>query len=471
MKKPFVLIMILLLLVGSIAAVIFIRDRQSEAGTSEDQVLRKTEVTRDDLSVTVIASGNIVADKKLALNFGTAGMVDDIIVEVGEYVDKGQVLARLDTNDFELALERAELSLEQAELNLAILQEPVDEDDIELTDSSIRDAANSIKVAQASEELAQAQAAREIRIAKENREDAQEALERTLDTLDDYGIPEAYAAPVSAAAMEAAGNVGVTLTKAEYDIQQAQSQRLRAYESYRQAQSQRENLTDGPDQLEVERLQLQIEQARLDILEAKSNIEDAILTAPFDGVISQINLTVGQPTTTELPALKVLDTSTFYVELTIDEIDIGRISVGQPVEITLDAYPDLAIEGKVDLVKSIPEEVGGVIAYPVRIMITESARVSLRDGMTASARLTVEQIENALLVPNWAVRTDQTSSETYTYCYCIEGDEIKRKSIETGARNETFTQVIAGLEEGETVALVSEERNLLEFQGPPSTGN
>lgn len=471
MKKPFILILILLLVAAGVAAAIFIRGRQSQADASENQVLRKTEVTRDVLNVTVIASGNLVADKKLALSFGTAGMVDDVVVEVGDYAEKGQVLARLDTSDFEQALEQAELSLEQAELNLAILQEPVDEDEIELTELSIRDAANSINVADASQELAQAQAAREIRIAKENREDAREALENVLDTLDDYGIPEAYAAPASAAAMEAAGNVGVTLAKAEYDIQQAQSQRLRAYESYQRAQSQREDLTDGPEQLEVERRQLQIEQAKLDILEAKANIEDALLTAPFDGTISQINLTEGKPATTELPALRILDASTFYVELTIDEIDIGRISVDQPAEITLDAYPDLTIKGKVDLIKSIPEEVGGVIAYPVRVIITEPTQVPLLDGMTASARLTVEQIENALLVPNWAVRTDQASSETYTYCYCIEGNEIKRKPIETGARNETFTQVVAGLEEGETVALVSEERNLLEFQGPPSTGD
>jgi hypothetical protein len=74
-------------------------------------------------------------------------------------------------------------------------------------------------------------------------------------------------------------------------------------------------------------------------------------------------------------------------------------------------------------------------------------------------------------VPNWAVRTDQASSETYTYCYCVEGSEITRKPVETGARNETYTQVVSGLEEGETIALVSEERDLFEFQGPPSTGD
>jgi HlyD family secretion protein len=471
MKKPFVLFMILLLVAGIVGAALFIRGRQSEANTDESRILRKTKVVREDLNVTVIASGNLVADKKLSLSFGTTGIISDIDVEVGDYVEKGQILARLDTSDFEKAVEQAELSLQQAELNLAILREPADEDEIELTDLSIRDAAHSITVAKASEELAQAQAARDIRIAKENREDAQEALQNVLDTLDDYRLPEAYAAPASAAAMEAAGNVGVTLAKAEHDIQQAQSQWLRAYESYKRAQNQRENLTEGPDLLEVERLQLQIEQAKLDLLEAKDRVEDALLTAPFDGTISQINLTEGQPATTEIPALKILDISTFYVELTIDEIDIGRISPGQPAEITLDAYPDLTVKGEVDLVKSIPKEVGGVIAYPVRVIITESSQVPLLDGMTASARLTVEQIENVLLIPNWAVRTDQASSETYTYCYCIEGSEIRRKPIETGARNENYTQVISGLEEGETVALVSEERSLLDFQGPPSTGN
>lgn len=471
MKKPFVIIVIVLLLAGIAAGVFYLRDRRAETTTSEDQILREAQVTRDTLNVTVIASGNLVADKKLSLNFGTSGIVSDVAVEVGDQVEEGDVLARLDMSDFERAVEQAELSLEQAELNLALLREPPDEDEINVTELSIRDAANSINVAQASRELAEAQAARDIRLAKENREDAEEAQENALETLDEFGLPKAYAAPVSAAAQEAAGNVGVTLAKAEYDIQQAQSQRMRAYESYKRAQAQLEDLTGGPDLLEVRRLELQAAQARLDILQAQARIEDATLTAPFDGVISQINLTEGQPTSVELPAIRMLDTSAFYVELTIDEIDIGRISVGQPASITLDAYPNVTFAGEVDLVKSIPEEVGGVIAYPVRIKITEAAPVPFLDGMTASARLTVEQVENALLVPNWAVRTDQASSETYTYCYCVEGSEITRKPVETGARNETYTQVVSGLEEGETIALVSEERDLFEFQGPPSTGD
>lgn len=471
MKKPFVLIIVVLVVAGIAAGAFLLRDRWMETDASESQMLRSTEVTRDTLNVTVIASGKLVADKKLSVNFGTSGIVSEIAVEVGDIVKKGQILARLKTSDFERAVRQAELSLEQAEINLAMLREPPDEDEIELTERSIRDAANRIGIAQANRELAEAQAAREIRIAKENREDAEEARNEVLDTLDDFGLPEAYAAPASAAAQEAAGNVGVTLAKAEYDIQQAKSQRLRAYESYRQAQAQLENLTDGPELLEIRRLELQAAQANLDIIEAEARIEDATLTAPFDGVISQINIAEGQPASVEMPALRILDTAAFYVELTIDEIDIGKISVGQAASITLDAYPDLTVEGEVDLVKSIPEEIGGVIAYPVRIQITESPAIPLLDGMTASAQLTVEQIENALLVPNWAVRTDQSSSETYTYCYCVEDSEIRRIPIETGARNETYTQVVSGLEEGMTVALISEERDLLEFQGPPSTGD
>jgi HlyD family secretion protein len=471
MKKPFVFIIVGLVLAGAVAGVYFLGNRQSESSDIENRVFRETKVVRDSFNITVVASGNLIVDRKLALSFGTAGTVNDVAVKVGDHVEEGQVLARLDTSDFEQAVEQAQLSLRQAELNLAIRKEPADEDEIELTRASIRNATNSIGVAQANKELAEAQGAREIRLARENREDAEEARENVLDRLDDLGLPEAYGAGASAAAQEAAGNVGVTLAKAEYDIQQAQSQQIRAYESLKQAQAQLEDLLDGPDPLEVQRLELQVEQAEIDLLEAQARIADAILTAPFDGVISQINLSEGQPASIELPAVRVLDTATFYVELTIDEIDVGQISVGQTAEITLDAYPDLTFLGEVDLIQSIPEEVGGVSAYPVRIAIVEPPSVPLLDGMTASARLIVEQIEDALLVPNWAVRTDQSTSETYTYCYCIEGNEISRTQIETGARNESYTQVTSGLEEGDSVALVSEERDLLEFQGPPSTGD
>jgi hypothetical protein len=75
-----------------------------------------------------------------------------------------------------------------------------------------------------------------------------------------------------------------------------------------------------------------------------------------------------------------------------------------------------------------------------------------------------------VLIPNWAIRTDPTSRELFTYWYCVDGEQQPQRVVITlGERNESFTQVLEGLDAGAIVALVTEERlNLLELTGPPS---
>jgi HlyD family secretion protein len=270
--------------------------------------------------------------------------------------------------------------------------------------------------------------------------------------------------------MEAQGNVGITQLRGDYAIQQAQSQWLSAYDRYAQAKRNLELLQRGPTEEQIQQLELQIEQARINLEQAEDNLDATVLTAPFSGVIARVNIQESTPAPTAIPAFTLMDNAVYYVDLSVDEIDIGALQEGQPVTVTLDAFPAQPLPGTVDRIGKLPELSGGVIVYPVRIQLTATEDVDVRDGMTASATIITGQRRDILLVPNWAIRTDQSSAQTYTYCYCIENGEPRRVPVELGVRNDEWTEITGGLEEGATVALVTEGRNILEFQGPPSDG-
>ncbi len=468
MKKVITWVIMLAVIAAGVGGVLWWRTRQAQSQSAAGDVLRTGQIARSDLVITVPASGNVAVNQKVNLSFRLPGNVVVVSVTVSDHVKAGQELARLDTANLERAVRQAEIALEQARVNLATLQKPIGEEDIRLTELTIQNAAQSLEVARISKEAAEAQASLSIRSAQDMRDKMKEAYEGAIDRLDQMGQPLAYAAGITAAYMEAEGNVGITQVKAEYQIQQIQSQWLSAYQTYRQAQQNLEKMKAGPDADRIRQTELQIEQAQLNLEQAKESLTNASLIAPFDGVVAAVNIQTGAAAPSGLPAVTLLDTSQLYIEVNVDEIDIGKIAVGQPVSVTLDAHPQSTQRGMVERIAATPSNVGGVIAYKVRVELADTGGLLVLDGMTVSVLIQTNVISDVLLVPNWAVRTDQTSNGTYVY-RVVDGIPV-RTTVATGERSDTHTIVTSGLEEGATVALVTETRSLLDMQGPPSMG-
>ncbi len=468
MKKVITWIILLAVIAGGVWGVLWWREQRAQSQSASGDVLRTGQVTRGELVLSVPASGNVAVNRKVNLSFKLPGNVTSVSVAVGDQVKAGQELARLDTANLERAVRQAEIALEQARLNLETLQKPAGEEDIRLAELSIQNAAQALEVARLSKEAAEAQASLSIRTAQDAADKMKDAYEGAVDRLDQMGLPLSYAAGVTAAYMEAEGNVGITQVKAEYQLQQIRSQWLSAYQSYRQAQQNLAKLQTGPDADRIRQAELQIEQAQLSLEQAKDNLANASLSAPFDGVVAAVNVQAGAAAPTGLPAVTLLDTAELYIEVNVDEIDIGKIAVGQAVSVTLDAHPQATLHGTVERIAATPTNVGGVIAYKLRVKLADTGGLLVLEGMTVSVLIQTGTISDVLLVPNWAVRTDQASSETYVYLM-VDGVPV-RTPITTGEHSDTHTVVTAGLTEGATVALVTETRNLLQMQGPPSTG-
>ncbi len=442
--------------------------RMQSRSQTELEILRTAELTRGALELSVPSSGNVVVDRRYELTFRVPGTVTAVDVEIGERVEKGQRLAVLDDQALKDALRQVSLDLAQAELNLEQLQETPDEEQIALARLAIQESLQAMSVAEASRDVAAARAELNQSRAMDFAEAATDGYEATMEALERLGLPEAFGAGATAAAMEAQGNLGITQLRGEYSLQQAQSQYQSAFERYTRAQQTLRRLQEGSPDDQVRSVELSLEQVALRLEQAEADLGSAILTSPARGVVAAVNVTAGGLATTAMPAIVILDDSFFYVDLLVDEIDIGLIEEGQPARLILDAYPTVTIDGTVASIGMLPETSTGSVAYPVRIIIEQADGVDIREGMTASATITTDVVDDVLRIPNWAIRSDTATGQLYTYR--MVAGQPERTWIEIGAGNEIWTEALSGVEVGTIVASVVEARNLLDFQGPPLRG-
>ena len=180
MKKAITWIIVLAIIAGGIGGFLWFRNRQAQALNAAQAVIRTTQVERGDLTITVPASGNVVVTQRTDLSFDIPGNVVAVNVAVSDRVKAGQVLARLDTEDLERTVQQAQIALDQAKINLAMLNEPVSEDDVKLAELAIQSAQQSLEVARISKTSAAAQASQSIRLAQEAKDKTEEAYQNYL---------------------------------------------------------------------------------------------------------------------------------------------------------------------------------------------------------------------------------------------------------------------------------------------------
>ncbi|MBX7212838.1 MAG: efflux RND transporter periplasmic adaptor subunit [Thermoflexales bacterium] len=417
---------------------------------------RTATLARGTLIASVTATGNIQAESETRLGFLQSGTVSTVTVKVGDVVKKGDVLARLDTTDFEIALAQSQASLAQAQAGLmnanAAYSRTVEGPraiDIQAAEAAYAAAlANYDKVAKGPQpnDYAAAQAA--LDNADAALRQAQSAYDRAFSR-----DPAGIASSPAAVQLEQATN-NYRSAKAQLDKlkQGADSAQLSA--AWQQVQNAKASLEKAKDPArafdldtaEAGRRQAlaQIDAANAQVRQAQRRIEQAALTAPVAGVISLVNLRVGE-LAGATPTLAVVDDSALRIDVNVDEVDVARIKVGQEVNITLDSLPGVEIKGRVDRIAPTSTLVNGVVSYSVRVAVPRSEQ-PLKIGMTANAAIVLDKRDNAVLAPNWAIRRDRASGKSYLTVR--EGDKNREIEVQTGLRNDTFSEIVSGANAG-----------------------
>lgn len=448
---------------------------EMQAAAESGPTYETVAVERGSINSTVSATGSIEPEAQVALSFRSAGRVSQVLVAVGQTVSEGQLLGQLDTADLQLALEQANIAVQISQAQLKKLETPPSENDLAAAQASVAVAQASVASAEAAlasaqasydqllagpsaEQLAVQQAS--VRQAEATLRQAQQAYDQVKDLPNVGALPPAAQLEQATIAYEVA-NAQLAVTQAPptaaqtasalAQIAQAELTLRQARTNLLTAQINLTKLIEGPSDEDIEIARAQVRQAELSKLQAERSLENARLKAPFAGIVSQVNVRQGELYSGGLPAIVLTDLNSFHMTVLVDELDVGQVQVGQTVRLSLDALPDADISGEVVRVSPTASQVGGVVAYEVEI-IPSQTDAPLKAGMSATAIITTAQVDNVLLVPNRYIQLDRETGRAYVQK--MVGGAPVLQEIQLGLRNDRFSQVVAGLADTDEVALI-----------------
>ena len=474
--RNFLIAVIVIVVIGAAGWFGFQQFQQRMAAQDEQPSYETVTVERGSISSTVSATGSIEPEAEVALSFRASGRVEQVLVSVGQPVEAGQLLAQLDVTDASLALEQAEVSLQISRAQLGKLEKPPSDSDIIAAQANVTVAQASVASAEAA--LASAQASyrqllagappqsspsRKPRSARPPSTSARprapttksstsptpahmpQAVQLEQNTIT-YEVAQAQLVLTQQGADEAQIAAALAqIAQAELGVRQARSNLLVAQDGLN-------SLIAGADAEDLEISRAQVRQAELSKLQAEVSLNNAMLYAPINSVVSQVNLRQGELYGgSALPAIVLTDLVSFHMTVLVDEIDVRQVQIGQTVRLSLDALPDADITGQVTKVSPTARDVGGVVAYEVEI-VPEATDAQLRAGMSATAIITTAKVDNILLVPNRYIQLDRESGRAFVQRIVNQVPTLQE--IEMGLRNDRFTQVLAGLADADQIALI-----------------
>ena len=250
------------------------------------------------------------------------------------------------------------------------------------------------------------------------------------------------------------------------DIANAQGAVDSAEASLTAAIAGRNDLLAGADQEDVDLQTQQVKLAELAVQKARKAVDDATLTAPFDGTAAAIAIHVGDVVTPNTPAITILTPNALRVKLTLGETDLPAVKVGQDGLIIFDAIQGVAFPLRITSIGLAPETQQGVVTYTALADLTRldegGEDVRPAPGMNGAAVVTTEEKANVLAVPSQAIR--QRGSNTVVDVL-LDG-KPETRVIRTGTSDTTNTEVTSGLQAGDLVILPGTARGATEEATP-----
>ncbi len=427
------IIRVVILLVVVLAAVVVLRARQRP---KEPEGLTTAEVKRAGLVETVSATGSVTAQTGAMVKIGSqiTGRIKHLYADVGSKMKAGQMIAELDVPDL-----RAQV--EQAEATLALNQRRLSE---QLSGVELQRVQASTDIERADAGVATAQAA--VRQAQANQANSDANLRRQEELFEKGYV--------------AASDVDNARAQAKVNEAQVAS----ALESLKQAQAAAAASRAGSAQNAIKQAQVQEarqavrqSQAALDV--TRSQLDKAYIRTPISGTVLQLAQQEGETIAAGLSAptlIIVADLARLQVDAFVDETDIGKVELGQPAKVTVDAYPDRKFPGTVQKIASGATMQQNVVTYDVTIDL-ENPKGLLKPDMTATVDMEVVRRKDVLTVPVDAIKPS-TGGDTVTVLKTNAAGEATYEitPVTIGISDGDNTEILSGLKEGDVVVLSGE---------------
>jgi multidrug efflux pump subunit AcrA (membrane-fusion protein) len=373
-------------------------------------------VARRGFSSSVLATGAIQTQVGAEVRVGAriSGKVERLYANIGDHVTKGQVVAELEKADLEATVAQRQSELELAQAELAAVES--------LLPREIEKTRLDLEESQATYTLAENVLARTRQLHQKH---------TISDDEWDQG-KERYS--VSKTRVASARNA-LKLAETRYA------------EELRHAKA-------------------EIARAASALKNARVHLSYATITAPIDGVIASVSTEEGETVAAGMQAptfVTIIDLERLQVDAYVDEVDIGKVKVGQHAVFTVDAFPATEFEGRVSAVypKAVIQD--NVVNYDVVVDIETPYHGLLRPEMTASVTVFLEKREDVLAVPTKAVQRERGR----TVVYVLADGRAEPREIKAGSRDGQWIEVASGLQEGETVLLDVQGQNQEENQVLP----
>ncbi len=383
-----VAVIVLLIAVGVIVA---------KSGGTKIDPSKLAKVEKGDLAKSVVATGKVTPITKVEVKSKASGIVKKLLVDYGDRVKKGQLLAQLDKIEIEAQVDQSKAALEAAEANLTSSQADFERAKVDAEGPDVPP--------------------------------LKRAYDRATGMAKD-GI-------VSASQLDDAEK-NYTMAVNKQNVAKAQVTVLKA----KIAQSQAVVAED---------------QANLKQLEEQLSYTDIV--SPIDGIVLSRDVQMGDAVSSILVlgssatlVMTLGDTSEVYVKGKVDESDIGKVYLGQRARIKVESFKDKTFDGKVTKISPMGVEKDNVTTFEVRVSI-QNPGGELKAEMTANAEIILEEHKNVLQIPEGAILYDKDKKASVEIPDPKGKDGKDKVAVNIGISNGAKTEVLSGLKEGDQVVL------------------
>ncbi len=380
--------LVLLLIIGLVAAT-------RGGGKIDPSKLAKVE--KGDLAKSVVATGKIQPVTNVEVKSKASGIVQSLLVDYGDSVKKGQILAELDkqqilaqVNQQRATLEAAEAAAHAAEADLEHAKYDAEGPDIPMLKRAY--------------ERAQ-QMAKEGVVSPSALDDAQKNYELAVNK-------------------QELGKANVVSAKAK--LRQAQAQ---------------------------------VSQAKAQLAEKDEEFRNSTIVSPIDGTVLSRDVEVGSAVSSILVlgssatlVMTLGDTREVYVKGKVDESDIGKVDLGREARIKVESYKDRTFAGKVTKISPLGVEKDNVTTFEVRVSI-DNAKGELKSQMTANAEIILDEHKGVLMVPEGSLIYDKDRKASVEIPDPNAKDGKRKIPVTVGISNGSKTELLSGLKEGQQVVL------------------
>jgi multidrug efflux pump subunit AcrA (membrane-fusion protein) len=485
-------------------------------GASGSTDYRTAKVTLGTVTQTLALSGNLTPVGESDLDFGSSGRVTAVNVHPGQSVTAGQALASIDPSSLQAALTQAQATLASAQARLSLDQGGPTAQSLTQSQAGVRSAQAQVQSAQTAladtelidqQSISAAQHALTVDQAAVNTDNASIATDNgnvgrdcSTPSPGPSPSPSPSAAPTPSSqctadqaqlakdqqalktdrtALDAApAAIASAQSRAQQSDHQAQSQLSSAQVQLQNAQAALAALQQGTtsQQVAIDQSQVQIDQINVD--NAQKALSQATLTAPVDGVVGQVNITVGQisgsgtgsssssassggqggssggsasasSSSSSTHAIVILNPGAFEVVGSVSDVQVNQVAIGQRARVTV-AGTSQAITGRVSTIAQEATVTSGVATFPVTVVL-DGSNPSLHAGVSASIAVVVNQVVHVLTVPSSAIRPSGGGDSVQTL---VNGQPVS-VPVTVGASDALRTQILSGLNEGDSVVIAT----------------